>query len=212
MVEERMPMNRQPTVFLVDDDEAVRDSLSLSLEMAGLTVVGYASAQAFLDHYDPTQPGCLILDVRMPDMSGLELQEALTTRKINIPIIFITGHGDVPMSVKAVKAGAVDFLEKPFKKEILLERIQEALAQDAQYRQAEADTSLVLSRFVHLTPREQEVMALVIAGKSNKEIARALAISPRTVETHRARIMEKMEADSLADLVTLATQCGITSA
>ncbi|MEE4379739.1 MAG: response regulator transcription factor [Candidatus Competibacteraceae bacterium] len=204
-------MNLQPTVFLVDDDEAVRDSFSLSLEMAGLTVVGYASAQAFLDHYESTQPGCLILDVRMPDMSGLELQEALSERKISIPIIFITGHGDVPMSVKAVKAGAVDFLEKPFKKEILLERIQEALAQDVRQRQAEADTSLVLARFAHLTPREQEVMALVIAGKSNKEIARALAISPRTVETHRARIMEKMEADSLPDLVMLAAQCGITA-
>jgi two-component system response regulator FixJ len=204
-------MNPQPMVFLVDDDEAVRDSLSLSLEMAGLAVTGYASAQAFLDSYDPAQPGCLVLDVRMPDMSGLELQEVLTARRTKIPIIFITGHGDVPMSVKAVKAGAVDFLEKPFKKEILLERIQEALAQDLQARRAEAEKRLVLSRFAHLTPREQEVMALVIVGKSNKEIARELAISPRTVETHRARIMEKMEADSLPDLVTLAALCGIAA-
>jgi RNA polymerase sigma factor (sigma-70 family) len=204
-------MNPQPIVFLVDDDEAVRDSLSMSLEMAGLRVEGFASAPAFLDAYDPARPGCLVLDVRMPDMSGLELQEILAARRINIPIIFITGHGDVPMSVKAVKAGAVDFLEKPFKKEVLLERIHEALAQDMQARQDEAQRRQLKDLLAHLTPREQEVMALVVGGRSNKEIARQLDISPRTVETHRARIMEKMGAESLPDLVTLAVACGVVA-
>ncbi|MCP5418983.1 MAG: response regulator transcription factor [Gammaproteobacteria bacterium] len=205
-------MNPQPSVFLVDDDEAVRDSLSLSLEMDGLKVECFASARDFLESYDASRPGCLVLDVRMPDMSGLELQEVLATRRITIPIIFITGHGDVPMSVKAVKAGAVDFLEKPFKKEVLQERIQEALAQDAQMRKEWAERQQLRRRLEHLTPREQEVMALVVGGHSNKDIARRLDISPRTVETHRARIMEKMGATSLPDLVTLAAACGMITA
>lgn len=202
-------MQSQPMVFLVDDDPAVRELFSLSLRLAGLNVADYPSARTFLEAYDPDQPGCLVLDVSLPDMSGLELQEALTAKQIHIPIIFITGHGDIPMSVKAIKAGAVDFLQKPFKKEVLLERVLEALAVDAQSRQDDAERANVINRFVHLTPREQEVMALVVGGKSNKEIARQLAISHRTVETHRARIMEKMAANSLPELVAMAAACGI---
>ena len=198
-------MKLQPTVFLIDDDPAIRDLLTLFLVRAGLTVESYASARLFLEAYNPDQPGCLVLDVSMPDMSGLELQEALSAKQIHIPIIFITGHGDIPMSVRAIKAGAVDFLEKPFKKEILLARVREALIEDAKTRQGDAEKATIRTRFARLTPREQEVMALVITGKSNKEIAKQLAISHRTVETHRARIMEKMATKSLPELITLAS-------
>jgi RNA polymerase sigma factor (sigma-70 family) len=202
-------MNSQPKVFLVDDDPAIRDSLSLSLETVGLIVESYSCAQEFLDAYRPEQAGCLVLDVRMPTMGGLELQTVLVAKKIRIPIIFISGHGDIPTSVKAIKGGAVDFLEKPFKKEILLARILEALTEDARTRQGDAEKAAIQARFAHLTPREREVIALVVTGKSNKEIARQLAISHRTVETHRARIMEKMAANSLASLVAMATTFGI---
>jgi RNA polymerase sigma factor (sigma-70 family) len=198
-------MKLQPKVFLIDDDPAIRDLLTLFLARAGLTVESYASARLFLEAYNPDQPGCLVLDVSMPDMSGLELQEALSAKQIHIPIIFITGHGDIPMSVRAIKAGAVDFLEKPFKKEILLARVREALKEDAKTRQDDAEKASIRMRFARLTPREQEVMTLVIAGKSNKEIAKQLAISHRTVETHRARIMEKMATKSLPELITLAS-------
>jgi RNA polymerase sigma factor (sigma-70 family) len=198
-------MKLQPTVFLVDDDPAIRDLLTLLLERAGLIVESYPSARLFLEAYNPDQPGCLVLDVSMPDMSGLELQEALSAKQIHIPIIFITGHGDIPMSVRAIKAGAVDFLEKPFKKEILLTRVREALIEDAKTRQDDTEKATIRTRFARLTPREQEVMALVIIGKSNKEIAKQLAISHRTVETHRARIMEKMATKSLPELITLAS-------
>ncbi len=169
----------------------------------------YSCAQEFLDAYRPEQAGCLVLDVRMPTMGGLELQTVLVAKKIRIPIIFISGHGDIPTSVKAIKGGAVDFLEKPFKKEILLARILEALTEDARTRQGDAEKAAIQARFAHLTPREREVIALVVTGKSNKEIARQLAISHRTVETHRARIMEKMAANSLASLVAMATTFGI---
>lgn len=202
-------MNSQPKVFLVDDDPAIRDSLSLSLETVGLIVESYSCAQEFLDAYRPEQAGCLVLDVRMPTMGGLELQTVLVAKKIRIPIIFISGHGDIPTSVKAIKGGAVDFLEKPFKKEILLARILEALTEDARTRQDDAEKAAIKARFAHLTPREREVIALVVTGKSNKEIARQLVISHRTVETHRARIMEKMAANSLASLVAMATTFGI---
>jgi len=202
-------MNSQPKVFLVDDDPAIRDSLSLSLETVGLIVESYSCAQEFLDAYRPEQAGCLVLDVRMPTMGGLELQTVLVAKQIRIPIIFISGHGDIPTSVKAIKGGAVDFLEKPFKKEILLARILEALTEDARTRQGDAEKAAIQARFAHLTPREREVIALVVTGKSNKEIARQLAISHRTVETHRARIMEKMAANSLASLVAMATTFGI---
>lgn len=198
-----------PTVFLVDDDPAIRGSLTLSLATAGLTVESYASAQDFLAAYTPARPGCLVLDVRMPEITGLELQALLTARGIRIPIIFISAHGDIPMSVKAIKAGAVDFLEKPFRRAALLERIQEALAQDAAARREEAKRTAVTARAARLTAREQEVLALVVAGRSSKEIARQLDVSHRTVETYRVRIMEKLDADSLSDLVAKAVAYGL---
>jgi two-component system response regulator FixJ len=202
-------MTPQPTVFLVDDDPAVRDSLSFTLARAELRVESYPSAQAFLEAYTPDQPGCLVLDVSLPGMSGLELQQALSARQIHLPIIFITGYGDIPMSVQAMKAGAIDFLPKPFRKELLLERVLEALAEDARSRQDDADKAAFRTRFASLTRREQEIMALVVSGKSNKEIARLLSISHRTVETHRARIMEKMAAKSFSELIAMATACGV---
>ena len=161
-------MDVSPTVFLVDDDDAVRESLVLYLEHKGLVVEGYPTAEAFLDGYNPDCPGCLVLDVRMPGMSGHELQEALIAKGYSIPIIFITGHGDVQMSVRAVKAGAVDFLEKPFKKSVLMERIEEAIAHDALTRERSGWERTVKARYEGLTPREREVMALVVAGNSNK--------------------------------------------
>ncbi len=199
----------QPTVFLVDDDPAIRGSLTLSLATAGLTVESYASAQDFLAAYTPERPGCLVLDVRMPEITGLELQALLTARGIRIPIIFISAHGDIPMSVKAIKAGALDFLEKPFRRAALLERIQEALAQDAAAREEKAKRAAVTARAARLTAREQEVLAQVVAGRSNKEIARQLNVSHRTVETYRMRIMEKLDADSLPDLVAKAVAYGL---
>lgn len=198
-----------PTVFIVDDDPAMLDSVSLLLESAGLSTECYSSARMFLETYRSHRPGCLILDVRMPEMSGLELQEVLTAHGANIPIIFITGHGDVPMSVKAMKAGALDFLEKPFDDETLVFCVRQALEQDAHARQVEAQNSSVAVRFSRLTEREQEVMSLVVTGRSNKEIALKLRCSHRTVEVHRSRLMAKMEAHTLPELVSMAAVCGL---
>ncbi len=202
-------MTSVPTVFLVDDDPGVRDALSLSLKTADLNVETYDAAESFLAAYCSDRPGCLVLDVRMPQMSGLELQEALTANRIRIPIIFITGHGDIPMSVKAIKAGAIDFLEKPFRMQVLLERVQEAMAKDARTRESDIDKQAIIRRYARLTPREREIMNLIIEGKSNKEIAKELHVSPRTVETHRSRIIDKMEAKSLPDLVAMVFSCGL---
>lgn len=195
------------TVFLVDDDPTVRDALGLFLESSDLSVKAYPSAQAFLKDYRPEYPGCLVLDIRMPGMSGMELQQSLLNRNIAIPIIFLTGHGDIPLSVKALKAGAVDFIEKPFNADVLLARIREALKKDAQTRELNANKARILTCYEHLTRREREVMKFVIAGSSNKEIAKALDISHRTIDVHRSRIMAKMEANSLPDLVNMATLC-----
>lgn len=202
-------MVQQPTVFVVDDDPAMLDSVSLLLESAELPAECYSGARKFLDTYRPHRPGCLVLDVRMPEMSGLELQEALATRGFTIPIIFISGHGDVPMSVKAMKGGAVDFLEKPFDGETLVFCVQQALAKDARARRIEAQNSFVAMRFSRLTEREQEVMSLVVTGRSNKEIALKLRCSHRTVEVHRSRLMAKMEAHTLPELVSMAAVCGL---
>ncbi len=202
-------MTSPPTVFLVDDDPGVRDALSLSLKTAGLNVEAYDTAESFLAAYCCDRPGCLVLDVRMPQMSGLELQEALKANRIKIPIIFITGHGDIPMSVRAIKAGALDFLEKPFRMQVLLERVQEAMAKDARVRESDTDKQAVIGRYMRLTPREREIMSLIIEGKSSKEIAKELHVSPRTVETHRSRIIDKMEAKSLSDLVAMSFSCGL---
>lgn len=198
------------TVFLVDDDAAVRDALRTLLMTEGFAVETYDSAEDFLARYRAAdQPGCLVLDVRMPGLSGLELQKLLVERAINLPIIFLTGHGDIPMSVRALKAGAVDFLEKPADPSLLLARVREAIALDQRRRAAEANTAALRSRCARLTPREREVLVQVAAGKTSKEIARLLGISPRTVEVHRARIMEKLEAHSVLDLAACAAACGL---
>lgn len=193
----------KPTVFIVDDEEAVRDSLQWLLESSGLSVALFDSAEAFLSSYKPDQPGCLVVDVRMPGMSGLELQERLVEQHYSIPVIFITGHGDVPMAVQAVKHGAVDFLEKPFNDKELLQIIQRCLEQDRQHRERKQLSDNTSHRLASLTPREREVMQLVVAGKLNKLIADQLNISIKTVEAHRAKVMEKAGVNSLAELVQL---------
>ncbi len=194
---------RQPIVFVVDDDEAVRSALKLLLKSVGLTATALPTAQQFLDTYDPLQPGCLVLDVRMPGMSGLELQQQLNLRGAVIPVIFITGHGDVPMAVEAMQQGAFDFLQKPFRDQDLIDRIQKALAKDKQNRAELGERSRNRERFESLTPREREVLALVASGKPNKVMAGDLGLSQRTVEIHRARVMEKMGVSSLAQLVRI---------
>jgi len=196
-------------VYLVDDEFSVRDSLALLIESTGQSVRSFESAEAFLNNYDPEHPGCLLLDVRMPSMSGLELQGELLKREIFIPIIFISGHAGIPDSAKAFRAGAVDFLEKPFDNEILLERIDEAIKKDIASREQFIEHREIQNRLDHLTHREQEVLSLIVRGHSNKEIARILDISNRTVEAHRASIMEKMQVKSLAELMLLATHSEI---
>ena len=193
----------KPTVFVVDDDAAVRDSLRMLLKSVGLPVEVFESGQEFLDADRDDRPGCLVLDIRMPGMSGLELQVKLNERHSILPIIFITGHGDVPMAVEAMQAGAVDFIQKPFRDQDLLDRIGQALEKDAAARQQLAERSAIERRLATLTPRETEVLRLVVAGKANKVIAGDLNLSQRTVEIHRARVMEKMRAQSIAHLVRM---------
>jgi RNA polymerase sigma factor (sigma-70 family) len=197
-------MSRELTVFVVDDDQAMRNSLKWLIESVGMQVETFDSAQAFLDAYYPARGGCLLVDVRMPGMSGLELQAYLRRREIGIPVIIITGHGDVSMAVKAMKVGAVDFIEKPFDDEELLNSIRNALQHDQKQRVLRAQRDDISARVAELTPREHEVMTLVTDGKSNKEIAVELGVSAKTVEVHRARMMDKMRADSLAELVRMA--------
>ncbi len=190
-------------VFIVDDDQEVRDALRLLMESVGLRVESFDSAQAFLDRFDPDRPGCLLLDVRMPGMSGLDLQARLAAERIHPPVIIITGHGDVPMAVRAVQAGAVDFIEKPFNDQALLDSVHRALERDARQRGEASRLADIQSRYEKLTPREREVLALVVAGKRNKVIAASLKVSQSTVEAHRAKVMEKMEAGSLSDLMRM---------
>jgi RNA polymerase sigma factor (sigma-70 family) len=203
-----MNMETDPTVFVVDDDAAVRESLQWLIKTAGLNVECYGTAQEFLDAYDQARPGCLVLDVRMPGLSGLDLQEQLGASGMNLPIIIITGHGEVPLAVRAMKGGAIDFLEKPFSDQLLLDRIREAIARDEQDRQEQARRARAAERLALLTPREREVMAMVVDGKANKQIAASLQISQKTVEAHRAQVMRKMEAGSVAELVRLAQAAG----
>ncbi|MGH8680758.1 MAG: response regulator transcription factor [Burkholderiales bacterium] len=195
----------EPTVYVVDDEPAIRDSLALLLRSVGLASRTFPSAPAFLDGFDAGAPGCLVADVRMPGMSGLELQEALRARAAALPVIIITGHGDIAMAVRAMKAGAADFIEKPFNEQVLLDAVHRALAQQ---RPGEAQPSAVRAeieaRVAALTPREREVMLLVAEGRPNKVVATRLGLSTRTVEVHRAKAMEKMQARSLADLVRMA--------
>ena len=196
-------MNDTPTVFVVDDDDLIRTTLQSCVESIGLAVETYASPMAFLEKCDGSRSGCLILDVRMPGMSGLQLQEALQAKGITLPIIFLTGHGDVPNAVRAMRQGAVDFMEKPFNVQALLDLIQKSVERDIQERQTASVRNSVQANLNDLTAREREVMDLVVAGRSSKEIARKLEISPKTVESHRARIMLKMDADSVVDLVQM---------
>ena len=198
-----MIKDSQALVFVVDDDEAVRSSTKLLLKSVGLPAVTFASAQEFLDNYDPLQPGCVVLDVRMPLMSGLELQQLLNMRGAIIPVIFITGHGDIPMAVEAMQHGAFDFLQKPFRDQDLLDRVQKALEKDRVNRVQLREKTRIQERRESLTPREREILELMTRGKANKVMAADLGVSQRTVEIHRARVMEKMGASSLAQLVRM---------
>jgi len=192
------------TVFVVDDDASVRKALARSIQTANLNVKVFASAREFLDQGPPDGPGCLVLDVRMPGLSGLELQAELNSRNIRIPIIFITGHGDIPMSVKAMKGGATNFLTKPFEIAKLLEAIREALKQDKGLHASRLESAEAQRRIQTLTPRERQVLGLVVKGRLNKQIADELGASERTIKVHRGRVMYKMEVKSVADLVRIA--------
>ena len=192
-----------PTEFVVDDDEGVRNSLRFLLKSVGLTTRALATASEFLEVYKQNHPGCLVLDVRMPGMSGIELQQQLNLRGATIPVIFITGHGDIPMAVEAMQHGAFDFLQKPFRDQDLIDRIQRALERDARNRAALTQHAKIRERLESLTPREREVLTLMTRGKPNKVMAAELGVSQRTVEIHRARVMEKSGADSLAQLVRM---------
>ncbi|MES9906120.1 MAG: response regulator transcription factor [Sedimenticola sp.] len=196
-------MMQETTVFIVDDDLEVRDALQLLMESVGLKVEVYESAQAYLSQFDHNRPGCLVLDVRMPGMSGLDLQVYLKSEVMHPPIIIITGHGDVPMAVRAVQSGAVDFVEKPFNDQSLLDSVHRALEKDSQQRGEASRLADIQGRLDRLTPREKEVMELVVAGKRNKVIAADLDVSQSTVEAHRAKVMEKMEASTLSDLMRM---------
>jgi len=191
----------EPLVYVVDDDEAVRDSLTLLLKAVGLVSQAFGSAADFLNDYDPEQHGCLVVDIRMPGMSGLDLQDELNRRRAHIPLIFITGHGDVPMAVDAMKSGALDFIEKPFRDQDLLDRVHQALTWDKERQIEDLKTLAIRKRLATLTPRETEVMERVVQGQANKVIAMDLGVSQRTVEIHRARVMEKMAVRSVAKLV-----------
>jgi len=196
-------MPSEPTVFVVDDDPAVRDSLRWLLQSVDLAVETFATGEEFLRAYDPARPGCLVLDVRMPGMSGLRLQDELAAHGITLPIIILTGYAEVQTAVRAMKTGAFDFIEKPYSDEQLLDRIHHAIETDRRGREADGLRAEVAARFALLTPREREVMELVTAGKANKVIAAELGLSPKTVEVHRAAVMDKMGADSVAKLVRL---------
>jgi len=203
-----MPPEPEAIVFVVDDDRAMRDSLRWLLESIGLTVRTYATAAEFLREHQPSQPGCLVLDVRMPGMSGLDLQAELVKRGAELPTIVVTGHAEVAMAVRAVKAGAIDFIEKPFSDQLLLDRVRQALEIDRQSREVRARREEARRRLASLSAREREVLELVAAGKANKEVAAALGLSPKTVEVHRAHVMSKMAVDSLAELIRVAILAG----
>ena len=193
-----------PIVFVIDDDPSIREAITNLIRSVGMSVQAFGSAKDFMASSRPNAPACLVLDVRMPGLSGLELQRELTDAGISIPIIFITGHGDIPMSVRAMKAGAVEFLTKPFRDQDLLDAIEQAIDRDRELRKQQAGIADLRDRFERLTPREREVMELVVAGLLNKQIAVRLGISEITVKLHRHQVMEKMKADSLADLVRMS--------
>lgn len=191
------------TVMVVDDDSGVRNAMRSLLKSVGLNSALFASAPDFLAAYQPSQVGCLVLDIRMPGMSGLELQQQLNLRGAVIPVIFMTGHGDIPMAVEAMQHGAFDFLQKPFRDQDLLDRIQRAIVKDRELRKSLGEHDRIRKHLEALTPREREVLDLMAQGKQNKVIAQVLNVSPRTIEIHRARVMEKMNAQSVAELVRM---------
>jgi len=201
----------EPIVFIVDDDLSVRRSTERLIRSAGLKVEAFASAREFLNHRHPEGPACLVLDVRMPGLSGMDLQHELNESGIHIPIIFVTGHGDIPMSVRAMKAGAVEFLTKPFRSRNLLDAVRAAIERDRSNSRERSQIGEVREHYDQLTPREREVMALVVAGLLNKQVAGELATTERTIKFHRAHIMQKMGATSLADLVRMAEKLGVSS-
>jgi RNA polymerase sigma factor (sigma-70 family) len=196
-------MTRAPVVFVVDDDPSVRSSLKFLLSSVGLQVESFESAETFLQRKAPDAPSCLVLDVRLRGLSGLDFQRELAAREIRIPIVFVTGHGDIPMSVRAMKAGAIEFLTKPYRDQDLLDAVRIALERDRTRREQEKDLTDLQQRFDSLTPREQEVISKVVSGMLNKQIAGELGTAENTVKVHRSRAMEKMNAQSLADLVRM---------
>ncbi len=204
-------MAEERVVCVVDDDEAVRESLQILLETMGYGVMGFESGPQFLEACQAIDTGCVLLDVRMPKMSGMEVQQKLLEKRPDLPVVIVTGHGDIAMAVQAMRAGAVDFIEKPFQEEALLQTIETALSLADQRHEHEEVVAEINRNIALLTPREREVFDQLILGHSNKVIARALECSPRTVEIHRARVMEKTEAASVAHLVRMAMAIGIDS-
>jgi FixJ family two-component response regulator len=196
-------MQSKPTVFVVDDDPDMRGALRYLIEGVGLDVVEFENGRAFLDGYDHRRPACLVLDMRMPGMGGLELQDELVAQDVDLPVIMLTGYGDVPSAVRALKSGVVDFIEKPFNNQDVLDKIQRSLEADAQRQQERERRDEIRGRIERLTAREREVMELVVSGKFNKEIAHELKISIKTVEIHRARVMEKTRTTNVAELLNL---------
>lgn len=213
MVSDVMTINQEATVFVVDDDPAIRKSLRWLIESVGLKVQTHELASEFLERYSPDSPGCLVLDVRIPGMSGLELQEKLRERGYDIPVIIVSGYGDVPMAVRAMKAGAIDFLEKPVSDQVLLDYIQKGITRDIKNKQSRLQNKELIERKESLTRREREVMGYVVAGLSSREIAENLSVSFKTVEAHRAKIMKKMQVKSVPKLIQMDLQIqGNTSA
>lgn len=197
-----------PTVYIIDDDDGIRDAMTVLIESIGIRVKSYDNVRSFLNEYIPTTPGCLILDVRLPGISGLELQEYFKRKGILLPIIFVSGHSNVAIAVRSMKAGAIDFLEKPFDDQLLLDSIQKALEVDRVTRNEEEHHSLIMKRIERLSPREEEVLQFLIQGKANKTIAGQMQLSTKTIETHRAHIMRKLGVKSMAGLMWMAIKSG----
>ena len=199
----------EPVVLVVDDDASIQDALTSLLRSVGLGVVTFGSAREFLSGPRPDAPGCLVLDVRLPGVSGLDLQRELAAAQIDLPIIFLTGYGDIPMTVQAMKAGAVEFLTKPFRDQALLDAIAQAIARHRELRQQRAELAALRQRYAALTPREREVLQRVVAGRPNEQIAAELGISEITIKLHRGQVMHKMRAESVAALVRMAAKLGL---